>query len=216
MEVTLEATPRTETGKGPARRARASGKVPAVLYGASVEATSLLVDAKQVGQALHTDAGSNVLINLVVGGNSRYLTIAREIQRHPIRGTILHVDFFNVKRDVKIHADVPVHVVGESHGIKEGGQLDHHLYELKVEALPTEIPTALEVDITALGIGDSLHVSDLRLPGGVEVLNPPDDLVLQVIEPIVMKVEEEIPEEAEEAEELEGEAPPEAEDQGSE
>jgi large subunit ribosomal protein L25 len=214
--VTLEATPRSETGKGPARRARASGQVPAVLYGPSVEATSLLVDAKQMWQALHTDAGANVLINLVVDGGSRYLTIPREIQRHPIRGIILHVDFFNVQRDVKIHADVPVHVVGESHGIKEGGQLDHHLHELKVEALPTEIPTALEVDITALGIGEGLHVSDLSVPRGVEVLNPPEDLVLQVIEPIVMRVEEEVPEEAEEAEELEAEGAPEAEDEGSE
>jgi large subunit ribosomal protein L25 len=216
MEVTLEATPRSETGKGPARRARASGHVPAVLYGPSVEATSLLVDAKQVWQALHTDAGANVLINLVVDG-SGYLTIAREIQTHPIRGNILHVDFVNVKRDVKIHADVPVHVVGESHGIKEGGQLDHHLHELKVEALPTGIPTALEVDITALGIGESLYVSDVPLPDGVEVLNPPEDLVLQVIEPIVMKVEEEVAEEVEEeAEEPGGEEAPEAEGQGSE
>lgn len=214
MEVTLAAKPRTETGKGPARRARAAGRVPAVLYGPSVEATSLLVDAKQISQSLHTDAGANVLINLVLDGKSKFLTVPREIQRHPIRGTILHVDFVEVKRDVKIHADVPVHFVGESHGVKAGGQMDVHLHELKIQVLPAEIPSAIEVDVAGLGIGDVLRATDVVLPAGVDLLNDPEDLVVGVIEPTVMQVEEEVPvEEAEE--EVEGEeAPPETEDEG--
>ncbi|MDQ4148613.1 MAG: 50S ribosomal protein L25/general stress protein Ctc [Actinomycetota bacterium] len=212
MEVTLEAAARTETGKGPARRARAAGKVPAVLYGPSVQPTSLVVDSKQMIQALQTEAGANVLINLAVDG-SRYLTVPREIQKHPIKGTILHVDFVQVARDVKINADVPVHFVGESRGVKEGGQLDVHLHELKVEALPTDVPAAIEVDISGLGIGDPLKVSDVVLPAGVEVVNPPEDLVVAIIETTVMEVEEEVaPEEGEELPEA-GE-PAEAEGEG--
>jgi large subunit ribosomal protein L25 len=188
MEITLEVKPRTETGKGPASRYRAAGLVPAVLYGPSVEPVSLLVDAKQMSQALHTEAGGNVLINLKVDGQSR-LTVPREIQRHPIRGTILHVDFVNVARDQKISAHVPVHLVGESHGVKEGGVLDQHTHEVEVEAFPTDVPTAIEVDITALGIGDTLHVADIKAPAGVDVLTPEDQMLVAVIEARVTDVE---------------------------
>lgn len=188
MEITLDVKPRTETGKGPASRYRAAGLVPAVLYGPSVEPVSLLVDAKQMSQALHTEAGGNVLINLKVDGQSR-LTVPREIQRHPIRGTILHVDFVNVARDQKISAHVPVHLVGESHGIKEGGVLDQHTHEVEVEAFPTDVPTAIEVDITALRIGETLHVADIKAPSGVEVLTPADQMLAAVIEARVTDVE---------------------------
>jgi large subunit ribosomal protein L25 len=188
MEITLEVKPRAETGKGPASRYRAAGLVPAVFYGPAVEPLSLLVDAKQMSQALHTEAGANVLINLRVDGTSR-LTVPREIQRHPIRGTILHVDFVNVARDQKISAQVPVQTVGESHGVKEGGVLDQHTHEVEVEAFPTDIPSAIEVDITALGIGDTLHVSDLKAPAGVEVLTPEDQMLVAVIEARVTDVE---------------------------
>ena len=190
MEITLDVKPRTEKGKGPARRFRAAGLVPAVFYGPSVEPVPLLVDAKQMSQALHTEAGGNVLINLTVDGNRR-LTIPREVQRHPIRGTILHVDFVNVARDQLISAQVPVHLIGESHGVKEGGVLEQHLHELQVEALPTAIPAALEVDVSRLGIGDSLHVSDVAAPSGVEILSPEDELVVAVTEPRLAEEEEE-------------------------
>ncbi|HVL51632.1 MAG TPA: 50S ribosomal protein L25/general stress protein Ctc [Actinomycetota bacterium] len=195
MEISLDVKPRTELGKGPTGRYRASGLVPAVFYGPSVEPVALLVDAKQMSQALRTEAGDNVLITLNVDGTSR-LTIPREVQRHPIRGTILHVDFVNVARDQKISAHVPVHVVGESHGVKEGGVLDQHLHEVQVEAVPTDIPASVEVDISKLGIGDSLHVSDLVIPAGVEVLTSEEELVLAVIEPRLAELEEETEEEA--------------------
>ncbi len=207
MEVTLKAKARSEMGKGPARRARAAGRLPAVLYGASVEPTALMVDLKEMSQALHTEAGSNVLINLELDSN-QYLTVPREIQRHPVRGTLLHVDFLSVARDVKIGAEVPVLVTGESHGVKEGGQIDQHIHELKIEALPSDIPGSIEVDITELGIGQSLKVSDLALPNGVTVLNDPDDVVIGVIEPQVLELEEEAPA----AEEIEGVVPAEGEE----
>ncbi len=189
MEITLDVKPRTETGKGPASRYRASGLVPAVFYGPSAEPVSLLVDARQMSQALHTEAGGNVLINLNVEGTSR-LTVAREVQRHPIRGTILHVDFVNVARDRKIEAQVPLHLVGDSHGVHEGGVLDQHMHELHVEAVPTDIPTAIEIDISGMGIGDTIHVSDVKAPSGVEILTPAEEMIAAVVEPRVVTEEE--------------------------
>lgn len=205
MEVTLKAKARSDKGKGPARRARAAGHLPAVLYGASVEPTALMVDLKEMSQALHTEAGANVLINLELGAN-QYLTVPREIQRHPVRGTLLHVDFLSVARDVKIGAEVPVLVIGESHGVKQGGQVDQHIHELKIEALPSEIPSSIEVDITELGIGQSIKVGEITPPQGVTVLNDPDDVVVGVIEPLALQVEEEVPAAVEGEVPAEGEA----------
>src|SRR5687767_12447161 len=196
MEITLKAQPRSEKGKGPARRARASGQVPAVLYGSSLDPTPLLVDAKEMWHALHTEAGANVLITLQLDQATKFLTMAREIQRHPIKGTLLHVDFVNIARDVKISAEVPIHLVGESRGVKEGGQLDQHIHELKLEALPTDVPSAIEIDISDLGIGDTLRVSDIPAPSGAEIQNDPEEVVLAVIETLMMKVESDADEEA--------------------
>lgn len=194
MEITLEVQPRTDKGKGPAGRARVAGLVPAVLYGSSVEPKSVYVDARQMTHALHTEAGTNVLINLKVDGKA-HLTVPREIQRHPIRGSLIHVDFVNVARDVKIHAEVPVHLIGESHGVKEGGQLDQAHHTLDIEALPTDIPAAIEVDVSKLGIGDSLFVSDIKAPAGVDILTPAEDLLVSVHSEIVLDVEPETDEE---------------------
>jgi large subunit ribosomal protein L25 len=212
MEVTLEVQPRTEKGKGPARRARAAGKVPAVFYGPSAAPQPVYVDARQMSHALHTEAGANVLINLKLDGKS-HLAITREIQRHPIRGTLVHVDFVNVARDVKIHAEVPLHLVGESHGVKEGGQLDQHAHTLSVEALPAEIPSAIEVDVSGLGIGDSLTVADVKAPAGVEILNSLEDLVVAVHTETVLEVPEP---EVEAEEEIEGVPEADAEAAGAE
>lgn len=191
MEITLDVKARTETGKGPASRYRAAGLVPAVFYGPSVESASLLVDAKQMSQALRTEAGGNVLITLEVDGQSR-LTVPREVQRHPIRGDILHVDFVNVSRTKKLTALVPVHLVGESHGVKVGGVIEQHLHELQVEAVPTDVPTAIEVDVSGLGIGDGLHVSDLTVPAGVEVHTPQEELLVFVSEPRIQEEDEDV------------------------
>lgn len=216
MEITLKAQPRSEKGKGPARRARASGQVPAVLYGSSLDPTPLLVDAKEMWHALHTEAGANVLITLQLDQATKYLTMAREIQKHPIKGTLLHVDFVNIARDVKINAEVPIHLTGESRGVKEGGQLDQHIHELKLEALPTDVPSAIEIDISDLGIGDTLRVSDITAPAGADIQNDPEEVVLAVIETLIMKVESDADEEAAAeaeapaAEEGAEEAPPES------
>jgi len=183
MEVTLRAEPRSTTGKGSARQARRAGRVPAILYGRGIVPTPLAVDSKQIGHALHTEAGANVLVNLEVEGGRRYLTMVREVQRHPVRGHLLHVDFVNTARDVKTHAEVPLQITGESRGVREGGVIEHHLWELRVEALPTDIPSSLEADISHLAIGDHLRVADVTPPAGVDIVSEPDEIILSVVEP---------------------------------
>jgi large subunit ribosomal protein L25 len=213
-EVKLTAESREGVGKGAARKIRAAGKVPGVLYGPAVEPMRLAVDALQLWHALHTDAGTNVLINLAVDGDT-FLTMPREVQRDIVRGTLLHVDFLRIRRDVAIQIDVPVLLVGESVGVKEGGVVEHHLWELRVECLPTQVPESIEADISALAVGDSLHVSDLKIPQHITLLTPAEETLVSVVPPPVLEIEEVAPEEEEgelpEGEVSEGEAPPEGE-----
>lgn len=207
MEITVGARARSGTGKGPARRARAAGQVPAVLYGRGLDPVPLAVEVREMSHALHTESGANVLINLRVDART-YLTMVKEVHRHPVRGTLLHVDFVSVARDVAVEAAIPVHIVGESHGVKEGGVIEHHLWEIDVRALPTDLPPAIEVDVTPLGIGEHLRVADVVPPPGVEILSPSEEIVVSVVTPQVLRVEEEevaAPAEAEEARPAEGE-----------
>jgi large subunit ribosomal protein L25 len=197
-EVQLTAEPREGVGKGASRKARAAGKVPAVLYGPEVEPKRVAVDARELWHALHTDAGTNVLINLQVDGDT-FLTMPREVQRDIVRGTLLHVDFLRIRRDVAIQVEVPIHLVGESVGVKEGGVVEHHLWELRVEVLPTDVPESVEADISQLAIGDSLHVSDIKIPGNVTVVTPLEETLVSVVPPPVLVVEP-TPEELEAAE----------------
>ena len=138
-EVKLVAEPREGTGKGVARKLRAAGRVPAVLYGHGMESTALSVDSRDLYHVLHTGAGTNVLVDLVVDG-SDHLIIPRDVQRDHIHGRFIHVDFLAVRRDEKLHLSIPVRIVGESVGVKAGGVVEHHLWELEVESLPGDVP----------------------------------------------------------------------------
>ena len=181
-EYKLAAENRSDTGKGAARRLRASGRVPAVLYGHGSKPEHLSVDARQFGQALRTDAGVNVLIELQVG-RQRHLALAKEIQRHPVRGDLVHVDFIQVRRGEKVHVQVPVHLVGEAPGVREGGIADQDLYQVNVEAEVTAVPEVVEADVSGLGLGDVLRVADLKAPGGAVILDDPEAPVVSVVTP---------------------------------
>jgi large subunit ribosomal protein L25 len=209
MEAQLTAEPRTETGKGAAHRLRASGRVPAILYGAGVESTPIQVDALDLLHVFHATGGASVLVDLRLDGQE-YLTIAREIQRDLIHNRFLHVDFMAVNRDEKITVNVELHEIGESVGVHSGGVVEHHLREVELQALPADVPERIEFDITNMQIGDAIRVGDLRPPDGVEFLTDPDTMVLAVVEPAVMDTEldlavagEELPEEAAEVAEAE-------------
>jgi len=196
MEEKLTAEPRAGAGKGVARKMRAAGRVPAVVYGHGAEPVHVSVDAKDLYHVLHTAAGANVLIDLAVG-KDRVLAMPREVQRDHLAGRFIHVDFLRIARDEKIAVEVPIHVVGDSHGVKEGGVVEHHLWTLHVECFPQDVPSAIEADISALGINESLHVSDLDVPASLTVLTALEETVVSVVTPQILKVEEVAP--AEEA-----------------
>jgi large subunit ribosomal protein L25 len=181
-EQKLVGEKREGTGKGVNRKLRAAGRVPAVLYGHGMDPISLSVDSRELVHVFHTGAGTNVLVDLVVDGTD-HLAMAREIQRDHIRGRYVHVDFLEVRRDEKITISVPIKVVGDSVGVKAGGVVEHHLWDLQVECLPTNVPESVEADISSLEIGSSLKVADLVAPEGTTILTGLDESVVAVQQP---------------------------------
>jgi large subunit ribosomal protein L25 len=208
-DVTLAAARRPEFGTRPAGRLRRTGQVPAVVYGLGTETVSVAVAAHELGHILAGESGANTLINLDLDGE-RVLTLARQIQREPTRGDLLHVDFIRIRRDVAVTAEIPVHLVGESLGVKDGGLLEQLLFTLTVEAMPGNIPVALELDVSALEIGGHVRVGELPIPAGVTVHQDADELVATVAAPRAAVVEE-VPEAEEGAEAPEAAAPAEGE-----
>jgi large subunit ribosomal protein L25 len=204
-DVVLTAEPRSDRGSGAAGRLRRAGRLPAVVYGLGGESTAVTVASHDLDKILAH--GVNTLITLRLGSDDQ-LTLARQVQRHPVRGDLVHVDFIRVRTDVAISAEVALHLVGEAEGSKSGGVVDQQLFSLHIEAKPQDIPPALELDISALEIGDHLRVSDLTLPAGVTTGVELETLVVTVAAPRVAVEEEEI--EGEEGEAVEGEAAPEA------
>lgn len=198
MERKLKAERRDGTGKGVARKVRAGGRVPAVVYGHGMAPLHVSVDSRDLFHILHTDAGMNVLVDLHVD-KEQLLAIPREVQRDHIRGQFIHIDFLRIARDERIAVEVPIRLTGESHGVKEGGVVEHHLWTLHVECLPQDVPPAIDADIARLGINESLRVSDLNVSDKLTVLTALQETVVSVVPPQVLRVEEEVPAELAEA-----------------
>jgi large subunit ribosomal protein L25 len=206
--TTLTADVRDDTGKGAARRLRASGHVPGILYGHGMEPVKLSISGQDLLHLFHATAGSSVLVDLKVDGKT-HLAIPREIQRDHIRGRFVHIDFLAVRRDEQITLAVEVHEVGEAPGIRAGGVIEHHLREIEIECLPKDVPEMIPADISAMEIGDLLRVSDIPVPAGVVFLTAADTPVISVIQPAALRVEADLTLPGEEAPEVpaeEGEA----------
>lgn len=185
-QINLTASQRAETGKNAARRLRSAGRVPAVIYGASIkgDALSISLNNKELDKILHTAAGGNVLVNLRLDGEAAPRTVMfKEVHLHPLRGSLIHVDMYEVQMDHKITVDVPVHLVGKADGLAFGGivQVEHR--RVRVECFPTQIPDSFELDITPLGVGHSYHVSDIKLAEGVEMLDDPTMTLVSIVSP---------------------------------
>jgi large subunit ribosomal protein L25 len=174
-EVRIAAEPRTEFGKGPARRERLAGRVPAVLYGHGTDTRHITLPGHDVMMALKT---ANVLIRLdgLPGGNQ--LVLPKAVQRDPIKGSVEHVDFIMVRRGEKVTVEVPVEVTGE---VFSGGLLDQQLVQVSIEAEATNIPGAIAVDVQDMEVGTAVHAGDLKLPAGSSLAMDPETLVLHVI-----------------------------------
>ncbi len=207
----LKARLREDTGKGFARRIRRAGNVPGILYGEGNDPVVLEVDLKELHRVTHTGAGSNVILDLKIDGAQRggCKAIIREIQYHPVRRDVLHVDFQEVSMTKQVHVNIPVKVVGEPVGVKtKGGVLELLHREVEVRCLPADIPESLVVDVTELDVGDSMQVRDLVFEGG-EIIDEPETTVVTIVAPTVVeekpKAEEEVLAEGEEAGEEAGE-----------
>jgi large subunit ribosomal protein L25 len=182
-EIVVTAQSRTESGKNENRRLRGKGLIPGVLYGAKKDAQPVAVSPKDIGAILKSAAGENTLFELDLGG-SRRKVILKEFQREPLRGKLLHADFYEVALDKKLEVKVHVEIVGVPVGVKtQGGILDFVTRELEIECLPADIPEKIPVDVTGLELGKHLRVSDLTFPDKVTVLTEADVVVVHVVAP---------------------------------
>ncbi|MBR9908479.1 MAG: 50S ribosomal protein L25/general stress protein Ctc [Gammaproteobacteria bacterium] len=207
IDFTIQAELRTDTGKGASRRLRREEKVPAILYGADKEAVSITVDHNKVNNMADHEAFYSHILTLVIDGK-KHEAILKDVQRHPYKPKLTHLDFQRVVKGQKLHTHVPVHFVNEasSVGVKEeGGVVVHHIADLEVTCLPKDLPEFVEVDIANLKLGETLHLTDLNMPKGVELVElakgeDHDQAVVSITAPRVEK-------EAEETEEVSAEVP---------
>ena len=186
-QVKLKAEHRTATGRSAARKLKARGIIPAVIYGAKGKSQALQVSAREINAMLSHASGENILVELEIPGEkSNRTALVQEIQHAPVGGNIMHIDFHAVSMDEKIHAEVPLETTGIANGVKNfGGLLEQSLRTLAVECLPRDLPDRITVDVSNLNIGDSIHVRDIQLPTGVVAKVQADLTAFSVVAPAV-------------------------------
>ncbi len=199
--IELKANIRTTSGNGPARRMRQKGQMPAVLYGPETESVMLSVNVSELEQVLKQGGIGQVLLNLVIdndGETSTRPAMIKELQTHPVSRNFLHVDFYEIDMNRKIRVKIPVVTTGQSKGVELGGTMQTIRRELEVLCMPLAVPESIEIDITDLDMGDSVHVGDIPREGDIEFLDDPNFTVVTILTP-KLEVEEEPEEEEEEA-----------------
>jgi len=186
----VEVAPRTLRGKGPARKLRATGMIPGVLYGRGKEPEALTVSPDALRKALKTSHGLNTVLTLKFeGGKPQRLALLKDWDQELTTQRLLHADFVEISLDRAVRVEVPLHVVGKSKGVTDGGILDVIRHVLVVDALPANIPTAIEIDVTELAVGDALHIGELKLPEGVKAVGNTALAVVSVVAPKAEKEE---------------------------
>ena len=186
-QIDLTAQPRSGIGKEIAKKLRKDGLVPCVLYGpACKESIPLAVKALELNNALTTEARGNVIVNLMIAGDKKKArtVMFRGFQRDPLKRDIIHVDLYELLMDHKMVVDVPIHFTGKAQGVELGGILQHEARTLKIECLPNQIPDKIDVDVTHLMIGQSIHAKDITLAQGLKVLGDPNITVALVAAPM--------------------------------
>jgi large subunit ribosomal protein L25 len=171
--VPLNAFPRSLSRRGGAKKLRAAGRIPAIIYGRQAQPQNLEVDGEEMDNLIHHSLSENLLVDLAVKDDARpkRLALVQEVQHHPLSGNVLHVDFHEVSADEKVVVMVPVETVGEAEGVKTGGGvLEHVLFKLKVRALPKDVPEQIVIDVTLLGLGRAIHIGEVKAPDNVEIL----------------------------------------------
>jgi large subunit ribosomal protein L25 len=197
--VPLTAAPRALGRRAGSKKLRSEGRIPATIYGRQAKPQNLEVDAKEMGNLIHHSVSENLLVDLSVKDDSRAkrLALVQEVQHHPLSGKILHVDFHEVAENEKVTIKVPVETTGEAVGVKTGGgTLEHVLFKVTVRALPKDLPESITVDVSHLNIGEAVHIGEIPVPAGVEILGDKNIPVISVAAP---RTEEEEAAEAAEA-----------------
>lgn len=206
MDTKLNLRTRSESGKGVARKLRRAGRVPGVIYGGGEGPVLVSMEAREALNLFQSISVENTILQLTVDDREAERALVREVQVHPFRTELLHVDFLRVQRGVAIEVHVPVHLAGVPEGVKLGGVLEQVLHDIVVKCIPSKIPPSIELDVTELGAGEVVRAGDLEVPEDVVVLS---DLDLTVCAVVAARIEEE-EEEEEEAAEVEDEAAEEA------
>lgn len=196
-EITLEVKSRTDIGRGKARALRSQGVIPGIVYGEGRKSQAVEISRKTFLRLLRSQKGENVIIKLTVSSDDKKAkeipVIIKEMQHNPVSDEIIHIDFNQISLTKEIKVKVPIVAKGEPVGVKQdGGSLDHLLWDLEIECLPTEIPANIEVDVSNLKIGDTVHIKDLSVPKSIKVLHDPDLVVLSVAAPVKEAVVEEM------------------------
>ena len=185
----LNAQTRNTVGRSAVNQLKKQGLVPAVIYGAKEEPQKLTLNAREIGTLLSRATSEHVLVDLEIadgGKTSSRLALIQEVQHHPLKRSVLHVDFHAVRADEKLHAEIPVEPTGEADGVKNfGGILEINLHSVEVECFPRDLPEIIIIDVSHLGVGDAIHIKDLKLPEGVTVRGDEDLTVVRVAPPTV-------------------------------
>jgi large subunit ribosomal protein L25 len=202
MDTVLKAQRRDESGKGAARKLRARGLVPGVLYGHDTEPQPIALSGQDLLRFFHATHGAAAVVDLEIDG-TKHMAIPREVQRDHLHGRYIHIDFLALHRDEKVRMTVEVHEQGEAAGIKTGGVIEHHLREVEIECLPSNVPEAIVADVTGLELGDMLRVGDITPPEGVTILSDPETPIISVITPAALRTEADLGVPGEEAPEAE-------------
>ena len=191
METTLNLQLRSDAGKGAARKLRRAGRVPAIVYGGNEAPVMVSVEAQEARRVFEAISVENTILHLALD-NAKERVLVREVQTHPFRPEILHVDFLRIRRGVPIEVQVPVHLVGVAAGVRnDGGRLDQVSHDVSVKCVPSKIPEKIEVDVTSFAVGDVLRAGELEMPDGVENLADPGLVICGVAAPTVSVEEEE-------------------------
>jgi large subunit ribosomal protein L25 len=190
--VPLNAVPRSLGRRAGSKKLRSEGRIPAVIYGRETKPQNVELSAKEIGDLIHHSASENLLVDLAVKDDSKpkRLALVQEVQHHPLSGHVLHVDFHEVSPTEKVTIMVPVETTGEAAGVKNsGGVLEHVLFKLKVRALPKDLPEQIIVDVTSLELNKTIHIGEVKVPEGVEILG---DKNIPVVSVAVPRAEEEV------------------------
>jgi large subunit ribosomal protein L25 len=204
--VQLDSKVRTQTGKGASRRLRTEGRLPAIFYGPEAEPIMLSIDYLQLRKVLKGKAAENIIVDLQIDSNGRSQSktvMIKELQRDPITRDYLHVDFFEISMGKEIEAVIPLQLINTPLGVTNGGLLQHIRRELSVSCLPKDLIEKIDIDVSGLDIGDSLHIRDITLPAGLNSTEDDDFTIATVVAPTITAEPEEV--EAEEVEEIESE-----------